>query len=414
MLPGEGPCVKIKMDCDKQEKIDKAYLLEGGGMRRLSVFGKYSDLDMLLWIKGLALDPCSSGASPRSVRSLWNQNIKVRKVMALSVTECPRRKRKLQQFIKDNFAAARRLNLEISDQHSVGNANKRKCLLGSVDTSESFHLSKSQSSQSLVTSEDTFSGKQVPTEFSQLDDRIDRVPSKSNVCPALESEESDNGSILHDLPSFDWDDDSINSSNYSSCEVGKGLYLQERRRSIRLRNFIGDHLQRMAIPVGPGFQADVPEWNGPPNKESFNFQVSDSKTSRWLGTRIWPLKGLTKKINDIAVGKGRPNSCPCVSPGSIDCTKCHIIEERLRLQSDLGAAFLSWKFDEMGEDVSKSWTLKEQERFELLAKTYPLSQGKDFLKHALKCFPLKGKEIILSFYFNVFIPRHMSLQTRSP
>lgn len=86
----EGPCVKIKMDCNKQEKIDKAYLLEGGGIRRLSVFGKYSDLDMLLWIKGLALDPCSSGASPSSVRSLWNQNIKVRKVMALSVTECPR------------------------------------------------------------------------------------------------------------------------------------------------------------------------------------------------------------------------------------------------------------------------------------------------------------------------------------
>lgn len=265
-----------------------------------------------------------------------------------------------------------------------------------------------------MTSEDTFSGKQVPTEFSQLDDRIDRGPSKSNVCPALESEESDNGSILHDPPAFDWDDDSVNSSNYSSCEVGKGLYLQERRRSIRLRNFIGDHLQRMAIPVGPSFQADVPEWNGPPNTESFNFQVSDSKTSRWLGTRIWPPKGRTKKINNRAVGKGRPNSCPCVSPGSIDCTKHHIIEERLCLQSDLGTAFLSWKFDEMGEDVSKSWTLKEQERYELLAKTYPLSQGKDFLKHALKCFPLKGKESILSFYFNVFIPRRMSLQTRSP
>lgn len=322
------------------------------------------------------------------------------------------RKRKLQQFLRENFAAARRLTLEISDQHSVENVNKgllsrassNEILLSSVDTTGSFNLSQLHCSQSLVTTEDTFLGKQIPIEFPHLDDRIDWDPSEENICPSLESEESDNGSILHDPSSFDLDDDSVNSSKSSSCEDAKELHLQQRRRSMRLRNFIGDHLQRIAIPVGPRFQADVPEWIDPPNKGSFDFLATDSENSRWLGTKIWPPEGKTMETNDRAVGKGRPDSCSCVSPRSICCRKRHIIDERLRLQSHLGAAFLSWKFDEMGKDVSESWTLKEQKRFESIAKTYPISKGKDFLKHALKCFPLKGKDSILSYYFNVFIP----------
>lgn len=80
----------VNMDSNKQAKNDEVSLLKGGGMRRLSVFGKHSDLDMVSWIKGLALDPCSSVASPSSIRPLWNQTIKVRKLMALSSAGCPR------------------------------------------------------------------------------------------------------------------------------------------------------------------------------------------------------------------------------------------------------------------------------------------------------------------------------------
>ena len=65
---------------------------------------------------------------------------------------------------------------------------------------------------------------------------------------------------------------------------------------------------------------------------------------------MWPVDGTTTGTILRAVGKGRSDSCTCVCPGSIDCTKCHVCEERLSLRSDLGPAFMSWKFDEMGEE----------------------------------------------------------------
>ncbi|KAF5940927.1 hypothetical protein HYC85_022094 [Camellia sinensis] len=407
----------IEMDSDRRKKNDKASLPNVGGVGQTkSAFGKYSDSDMLSWIKRLALDPCTSGPSQSTIRPLWNQTMKVRKVMALSVTEFPRRKRKLQQFLKDKFAYARGLTSETSNQQSVTNLSKgqlsrassNSCLLNSIDSTGSFNKKiflNSSSSGSLLTCEDNV---------------VDWGPPNHDICPSIESDESISGSILVspkrlnlDNPKNSLDlDDSVHSSSSPSSGEPKQVYLQAPRRSIRLLNFIGDHLQRMIVPVGPRFQADVPEWTGPPKKENLNGQDADSENSRWLGTQIWPLKGRTTETTKQAVGEGRSSSCTCVSPGSIDCTKRHVLEERLILRSDLGPAFLSWKFDEMGEEVSKSWTLKEQERYESLVKMYPLSNRKNFLKHALKSFPSKGKESILRYYFNVFIPRRMSLQTR--
>ncbi|KAK9279601.1 hypothetical protein L1049_013280 [Liquidambar formosana] len=169
-----------------------------------------------------------------------------------------------------------------------------------------------------------------------------------------------------------------------------------------------DSLRRLEIPVLPLFQADVPDWTGPPDHGD-----SESDTSKWLGTRTWPIEGRSTETKRNEIGKGRRDSCSCTSPGSMDCIKLHTTEKRIQLQFDLGPAFWSWKFDEMGEEVSKSWTPQGQKAFKLLVKRNPISQGKSFLKPALQCFPSKRRESIVSYYFNVFLPRRISKQTRA-
>lgn len=55
-----------------------------------SVFGKYSNAEMVAQLKVMALDPCNSEFSPTNIRPLWNQTIRVRKAMALADGEIPR------------------------------------------------------------------------------------------------------------------------------------------------------------------------------------------------------------------------------------------------------------------------------------------------------------------------------------
>ncbi|GJY71289.1 hypothetical protein Tco_0474992, partial [Tanacetum coccineum] len=40
----------------------------------------------------------------------------------------------------------------------------------------------------------------------------------------------------------------------------------------------------------------------------------------------------------------------------------------------MGSAFQIWKFDEMGEAVAKSWKHSEQQKFERVVKTNPISE----------------------------------------
>ncbi|KAK1354515.1 AT-rich interactive domain-containing protein 2-like [Heracleum sosnowskyi] len=203
-------------------------------------------------------------------------------------------------------------------------------------------------------------------------------------------------------------EDSSNSSNLEESRYDGSV--SQLNRSVK---FLDDQFERMAVPVGHHFQANVPEWNGPSGDVSV---IGGFDISRWLGTKVWPIERQNVKATSRAVGKGRPSSCSCASPGSTNCVRHHILEKRRAyilekrrlLQSDLGPLFHIWKFDEMGEEVSKSWTVKEQECFDLIAKRKP-----NFLQNAMKAFPFKSKEDITSYYFNVFIPRLMSSQTRS-
>ncbi|KAK9069114.1 hypothetical protein SSX86_013230 [Deinandra increscens subsp. villosa] len=177
-------------------------------------------------------------------------------------------------------------------------------------------------------------------------------------------------------------------------------------------SYIIDDQEQLAIPIGPRFQADVPEWTGPPHKNSPYGAFNKSDSSKWLGTMIWSMKNTIPEVDGDVIGKGRPESCRCVTHGTIQCVKRHVAEKTVGLQKSLGPAFKKWKFDQMGEGVAKLWKQPEQQRLTHLMKTCPLS-GQEFIKPALECFPLKAKKDIVNFYFNVYIPRRMSIQTRS-
>ncbi|KAI3883212.1 hypothetical protein MKX03_017672 [Papaver bracteatum] len=203
--------------------------------------------------------------------------------------------------------------------------------------------------------------------------------------------------------------DNLSVSSENSQEKHKTA-----RRSPRLHNFIGDDLPRIEVKIGKRHQAEIPDLIGPRRSDNSSTDGhSDSFDSRYMGTKIWPIEGKSTETNkEEGIGKGRLNSCSCYSKGCGGCVKLHIFKKGLQLQDDLGTAFFTWKFDEMGEEVSKSWTAAEQQCFETLVKTEPITQTDSFLESALKRFSGKSQKSILSYYFNVFIPRRMSKQTR--
>lgn len=165
---------------------------------------------------------------------------------------------------------------------------------------------------------------------------------------------------------------------------------------------VDDSFRRQVF-VGPRFQAEVPEWSG---------IVSDTD-SKWLGTLEWPVK--CEDHNSLAVtdqiGKGRPNSCSCQIPGSVECIRLHIAEKRMKLKLELGSVFYRWKFDGMGEEVTLRWTAEEEKRFKYMVQFEPPSLN-TFWPSASKFFPGKTRQDVGSYYFNVFLIRRRSYQNR--
>ncbi|XP_015078922.1 AT-rich interactive domain-containing protein 2-like [Solanum pennellii] len=197
--------------------------------------------------------------------------------------------------------------------------------------------------------------------------------------------------------------------------------------------FIYEDSEKLVIPVGPRFQAVVPDWANSPNvgtpvvvadtdnalratkKEIVcKYKEEESDTSKWLGTRVWPRANNleNKEDNEELVGKGRNEHCTCRSPGSVECVKRHVKEEGLKLWLELLTAFTAWKFGEMGEEVSNVWNLKEQKRFSSIIKKC-LSKGESFMRPALESIPSKNRQSIIKYYFNVHIPRRIRSNSKT-
>ncbi|KAK3227701.1 hypothetical protein Dsin_007563 [Dipteronia sinensis] len=167
------------------------------------------------------------------------------------------------------------------------------------------------------------------------------------------------------------------------------------------------------VRVGPLFQASVPEWTG----------VVVESDSKWLGTRVWPL--VNKEQNSLIerdfIGRGRPDSCGCQFPGSHVCVRFHITSKRMKLKRELGSAFFSWKFNDMGEEVALRWTVEEEKLFKEIAKSNPESSS--FIKRKKnsdaptwdslsKIFRGKKRKDLIQYYFNVFLIYRRRYQNR--
>ncbi|CAL0304497.1 unnamed protein product [Lupinus luteus] len=198
-------------------------------------------------------------------------------------------------------------------------------------------------------------------------------------------------------------DDSSGRNSYplslrkENCKIGQTL------------SFHGNHCPKLVIPIGPRFQAEIPQWDDLTNTRQYNIDADDSK---WFGNEICPMPNVMN-TNTKGAGNGSPELCSCEIPGSIDCVQLHISEARERLKLEIGATFSSWKFDEMGEDVSKSWTMDEQKEFEMLTGINKQSKDMDFWKTAMKKFPSKPLKNMINYYYNVCIPRRMRTATRA-
>ncbi|XP_071705356.1 AT-rich interactive domain-containing protein 2-like [Rutidosis leptorrhynchoides] len=163
-------------------------------------------------------------------------------------------------------------------------------------------------------------------------------------------------------------------------------------------------------------RADVPKWT------SVVFE-SDSK---WLGTRMWPPPegdSGKREMENLVIGKGRQNSCTCPIPGSADCVRFHISENRTKIKDTLGPLFYKWKFDRMGEEASASlWSPEEETEFKSLvskARQDLSDRSKSrheimsyFWRRAFESIPFKTKDMLVSYYYNVFVLRRRSYQNR--
>ncbi|XP_042050033.1 uncharacterized protein LOC121795566 isoform X2 [Salvia splendens] len=324
-----------------------------------SIFGQFSEKEIITQLKGLARNPSMPQFAIDNIQPLWTQILGLRKLMALEASEMPWRKRKLEQLVKDTlrapagFVSPHQQNMAKCRRRQSSQASSSlSCLLNSIDSAHSH------------------------------DDKF----------------------IFESLVTFD-----------EAFPEKQRKHLEPSHRSISLLNFIGDHLQRKVIPVGPRFQTDIPEWDDTVDMSiRISSYKSDSDNLKWLGSQVWPIVTRNMKSTRREIGKGKNIFCSCASRASADCIKRLVCEDRLLLQHDLGPAFSSWKFDEMGEQVSESWSLKEQRAYESLMKMRPSANGKSFWKRTLKRLPRKSKKDIVNYYFNVYIPHRMSLHRSSP
>ncbi|KAM7276281.1 hypothetical protein ACFE04_018147 [Oxalis oulophora] len=155
---------------------------------------------------------------------------------------------------------------------------------------------------------------------------------------------------------------------------------------------------------GPEYQTEVPEWTG----------VVSESDSKWLGTRLWPLEEENQDtvIETNSIINGRRDLCICQLPGSVECYRFHIVENRMKLKLELGPVFYRWQFHRMGEEVTLRWTAEEEKRFKDLVMSEPSFLREGFRNGMSKYFPKMTRADVISYYFNVFKLQRRRYQNR--
>lgn len=173
----------------------------------------------------------------------------------------------------------------------------------------------------------------------------------------------------------------------------------------------------LAVPVGPRFQANVPDFTDPSDA------TKGPSTEKWLGEQVLRAQDdsnasrrsqeRTKRTKEKRIGKGWLEICSCRPRGSAECVERHVNEARMELKEDLGTVYESWKLHEIEDVIFESWSKEEEETFRKIVKENPISEGEGFMKPALKALPSKNRANIVSYYMNVYIPRRIAQETRA-
>uniref|UniRef100_A0A0D9YHE5 ELM2 domain-containing protein n=1 Tax=Oryza glumipatula TaxID=40148 RepID=A0A0D9YHE5_9ORYZ len=219
-----------------------------------------------------------------------------------------------------------------------------------------------------------------------------------------------------ELPSFFKKRKYRSHNNHAERQKGKGSMNMPTRKSERLAKrmkLMTSVLltQRKKIGVGEHFQAEVPDWTEPPSDELARYKNAPN-ISKMLGTRIWPPEGQVLQTDKKIAGQGRMESCNCSYPGSFFCRQHHTDAARDQLRCELGRAFTEWRFDSMGEEVSKMWTREEQLKFNALERLVPVMDHKTFWAVASKHLASKTRIELVRYYLNVFLMRRVLSQCR--
>ena len=189
--------------------------------------------------------------------------------------------------------------------------------------------------------------------------------------------------------------------NFIQQERGVVPYIRNESGGPKVIPEVANESEYEEIPKKDPFQAYLPILS---TKDQY---ASNPNNRKWFGTKIWSRNEPnqpSQETNNSSTHEG--DACNCQMPGSVDCVHRHMVEERGKLKAELGPAFQTWKFDEMGEDSTDSWTLGDMLRFNSVMKkrNLPSSTRKTFLQLASQFLPNKSRASIVSYYFNFYLP----------
>nr|GME08996.1 AT-rich interactive domain-containing protein 1 [Ipomoea batatas] len=167
-----------------------------------------------------------------------------------------------------------------------------------------------------------------------------------------------------------------------------------------------EHPIRKMVPVGPEYQADIPDWN----PQSLSNYSSEQLAG---GICIAPIPDIESSVSTSFIGVENEGGCYCLDKGSIRCVRQHVKESRAKLIENIGLKkFEELGFCDMGEVVAERWSDEEEIFFHDIVFSNKASFGKNYWHSLAISFPSRSNMELVSYYFNVFKLRQRAEQNR--